>query len=72
MAARRTDYGALAAGTLFLAVAAFHLYTALTGDEVLPFAYQAAAVVAGLALVSLFRGLLGTRDAEAVRRRGEG
>ncbi len=55
MASSRTDWSALAAGTLFLAVAALHLYTAITGNEVLPFAYQAAAFTAAFSLVLLLR-----------------
>ncbi|WP_106403425.1 hypothetical protein [Actinocorallia populi] len=55
MARRRTDLGSLAAGALFLAVAALFLFTAVSGTEVLPFAYQAVAFVAAFALVLLLR-----------------
>ncbi|MEO3787796.1 hypothetical protein ABGB12_31100 [Actinocorallia sp. B10E7] len=61
MGARRADLGALAAGILFLAVAALFLHTALSGTEALPFAYQAAVFVAGFALVLLVRGLFRSR-----------
>ena len=72
MAGRSADFGAPAAGVFFLAAAAFYLYTAFSGEEVLPFAYQAAALVAGYALVSLVRGLLRPRGRKPVRRTGEG
>ncbi|GAA2718364.1 hypothetical protein [Actinocorallia aurantiaca] len=61
MRPRRTDLGALAAGALFLAVAALFLYTALSGVELLPFAYQAVGFAAALVLVLLVRWLLPPR-----------
>jgi hypothetical protein len=61
VAGRRTDAGELAAGVLYLAVAALFLYTATTGTELLPFAHQVAAFALGLILVALVRGLFRTR-----------
>ena len=59
----RTNWGALAAGVLFLAVAGLFLYTAVSGDEVLPFGYQVTAFAAAFVLVLLLRSLSGRHRA---------
>ena len=53
--ARKADFGALAAGVLFLAVAGLFLRAALTDTEPPPFGYLAPAFVTAFSLVLLVR-----------------